>query len=95
MHFEISSKPNIFTVILPGTIPLPKFSLFAKFEIDGVTAVVTGIEFCRSEVAQDRDVQAGWIYQLDDGSSLTMTITEEELLGCLPINQVEVIAIAS
>lgn len=95
MLFKIESKPNAISSLLPQEIPLPQFPLFGKFEIDGTTCTITGLEYCRQEVAHDRDVQPGWVYQLDDGSSLTTMIAEQELLDCLPINQVEVIAIAA
>jgi hypothetical protein len=95
MQFEIRLRPNILTSILPQSVPLPKFSLFAKLEIDGVVAQITGLEFCRPEVAKDRNIEPGWIYQVDDGSNLTAMISEQELLDCLPVNQVEVIAIAA
>lgn len=95
MLFEIKTRPSIITSILPESVPLPKFSLFSRLEIDGTTAQITGIEFCRQEVADDRDMQPGWIYQLDDGSNLTTMIAERELIDSLPINQVEVVAIAA
>jgi hypothetical protein len=95
MQFEIKLKPSIFTSILPETVSIPRFPLFGKFEIDGVACTVTGLEYCRQEVAKDRDMPPGWIYQVDDGSNLTAMISEQELIGCLPVNQVEVVAIAA
>lgn len=95
MLFDIKTKPTILTSILPEAVPLPRFSLFSVFEINGTTAQVVGLNYYHPIAAEQLELPAGWAYQVCDGSPFIAVLSEQELIGCLPINQVEVVAIAA
>lgn len=95
MNFNPISKPNIFTVIAPEMIPVPRFSLFSKLEIDGVASQIIGCAYYREATAEQLDLAPGWVYHLDDGSGLVSVLAEQELFSYLPTNELEFIAIAS
>lgn len=95
MEFEIKSRPKIFTAILPEAVSTPKFSLFSKLEIDGVVMQIIGLNYYHSIAAEQLELEPGWNYQISDDDPFISVLSEQELIDCLPINQVEVIAIAA
>lgn len=95
MIFEIKTRPNILAAILPESVPLPKFALFSKLELNGVAVQVIGINFYNSIAAEQFGLPSGWCYQISDDSPFVSVLSERELIDCLPVNQVEVVAIAA
>lgn len=95
MLFKIKSKPNAIVSLLPQDIPLPQFPLFGKFEVDGATMQIIGLNHYCKEAAEQLELQPGWCYQVSNGGPFVSVLSEEELLDCLPINEVEVVAIAA
>lgn len=95
MEFEIKSRPNILAAILPEAVPLPKFALFSKLELNGVAVQVIGVNYYHPIAAEQLELPAGWNYQLSDGSPLVAVLSEQELIDSQPINEIEVIALAA
>lgn len=95
MLFEIKTRPNILTAILPEAVPLPRFALFSVLEIDGAAVQVVGLNHYCKEAAGQLELQPGWCYQVSNGGPFISVLSEQELLDYSPINQVEVIAIAA
>ncbi|MBD1865682.1 MULTISPECIES: hypothetical protein [Trichocoleus] len=95
MLFEIKTRPSIITSILPEAVPLPKFSLFSVLEIDGTAMQIIGLNYYYPIAAEQLSLERGWAYQVSNGSPSVSVLSEQELLDCSPINQVEVVAIAA
>ncbi|WP_190549180.1 hypothetical protein [Trichocoleus sp. FACHB-591] len=56
---------------------------------------IIGLNHYCKETAEQLELQPGWCYQVSNGGPFVSVLSEQELLDCSPINQVEVVAIAA